>query len=297
MRVIPVLSIAISAAASLHTDDAIAESTIIIPSTAVALDYRTEVVDCLTATTFANAVATRVSSAHSALSSLRVRVHAVDGEVVGDVEPNVGTPRIFRRRTCDAIEQLMIDAAAELIDPSAALRRPDPQRVTLHMRAVDGRAHLLKRVVGTTIVYGRRGQSFEVELTEPLCTTPCSAEVPQGPLLVQIFDEDHRDHLTRSAVALNETTLDISYLSHGPERDHAFHRTIWGLALGAVTGYAASAALASHYGVGDWHFATLDFDAACVTMVIGGVIGYFVSDHDNSDQADIAITTASQAND
>ena len=228
------------------------------------LNYQSSVVGCPTAGDFADQVSVQVGFAawdDKATAVLHVSIKQGDGQVVATIEQADGSSQTLHAPACDALYQPLLTAVSVVVDPPVTVPGPPnpptmtpassrSERVTLHMREVNGQAISIQHMIAAPTT--ERGTNpLQEDASTPACVTPCDISVPPGETLFAVTERGNEhpsiwsatphDRVNIGADIQTDSTVDFRFASRQAVRRHQINRWRVLSASGLVLGYAATA--------------------------------------------------------
>lgn len=237
----------------------------------VALDYRASDPSCIDGGRFSDEISAKlgyVPWSTSAPATIRIRVERDGTQFTGTFRNVDGSAKIIDGKTCADVTESLIVTVATALDPTArpapAAAPPAPTLavapggakhgalIPVTFRSSEGRRISIE--VQTSSGYGvaSDGTGVAAAYFDSLCTSPCTARLPQGRNYLSFTDPDRHVYGGGGYLFDRPTTLTLARKSRRGTR------------LGLLLGGAAAT------GLGTW-LATECSGSSCTGPVVGGI--------------------------
>ncbi len=247
-------------------------------NSSMVLDYEATAEGCPDAGRFADEVSSKLGFVPwngQALSTLRIRIRAEGGELVGTLELPDGSSKILRDSTCAPLFSALATAASVALDSASAaaapvqnpaqITAPASRKATVHVGTSDG--GLSVSIINSRMaMVGSNGVSaVGVSWTE-LCVAPCTFQLEPGRHEIAISGRGPVASRKLNIVADKDTYLTAEAGSSG------LYYAGWGVGLAGVTSFTYGLV---KYLVPTVNFATGETESStpAILLMVGGLAG------------------------
>jgi hypothetical protein len=221
------------------------------PATAapVALDYRATDPSCIDGGRFSDEVSAKLGFVPwdpQAAARIRIRVERDGAQFTGTFRNTDGSAKVIDGKTCADVTASLVVTVATAVDTTPKVREapspppPAPIQVAnglipVTFQSVEGRRLNVSVQKASAIAVASNGTAIAAASFENLCTSPCTAGLPQGRSYLAFADPDASAYGDGAFVIDHPTTITLAHKSR--------HGSRMALALGgfALTGLSAFA--------------------------------------------------------
>ncbi len=170
-------------------------------NSSMVLDYEATAEGCPDAGRFADEVSSKLGFVPwngQALSTLRIRIRAEGGELVGTLELPDGSSKILRDSTCAPLFSALATAASVALDSASAaaapvqnpaqITAPASRKATVHVEST-GSNTIVSLLESQVSIVGSNGASAHGVSWKEVCLAPCSFKLEPGIHNVMVYGD------------------------------------------------------------------------------------------------------------